>query len=127
MNEDFSDVINKFSEILKEKNIDLGSISGEENQPESEPDNDFSLDIETILKIKNIMNNVNKSKDSPRNKLLNSLKPYLESNKKEKLEQYMKIANLLSVLENIDTNNNLKFAESHYDFVLIITLFLLLF
>ena len=127
MNEDFSDVINKFSEILKEKNIDLGSISGEENQPESEPDNDFSLDIETILKIKNIMNNVNKSKDSPRNKLLNSLKPYLESNKKEKLEQYMKIANLLSVLENIDNNNNLKFVESHYDFVLIITLFLLLF
>ena len=127
MNEDFSNILNKFSEILKEKDIDLNSIVNEKNTSENEQENDFSLDLDTILKIKNIISSINKSKDSPRNKLLIALKPYLENDKKEKLEQYMKIANLLSVLENFDTNNNIKFIENHYDFVLIITLFLLLF
>ena len=127
MNEDFSDVLNKFSEILKEKNIDLGSITGGENPPASEENNDFSFDVETILKIKNIMSSINKNKDCPRNKLLSSLKPYLENTKKEKLEQYMKIANLLSVLDTLDIQTPIKLGESNYDFILIITLILLLF
>lgn len=125
MNEDFSDIINKFSGILKDKDIDLGSIMGGEKPPSS--DEDFNIDIDTILKIKNIMGSMNKNKDHPRNKLLNSLKPYLENTKKEKLEQYVKIANLLSVLEVFDGENIKKIAENDYDMILMIILFLLLF
>ena len=33
MNEDFSDIINKFSSILKEKDIDLNKIVGESSSP----------------------------------------------------------------------------------------------
>ena len=147
MNEDFSDIISKFSTILKEKDIDLNNIVGGEKQPPTHFDvsncnstednnnennsnsssNDFNLDIETILKIKDILGKLNQNSHSPRNNLLQALKPYLENDKKEKLEQYIKIANLLSVLETFDSNMKPKFTENNYDFVLILTLFLLLF
>lgn len=136
MNEDLSEIMGRFSEILKEKDIDLGKIinNNEENNnnisnnnDDSTNENDFNLDINTILKIKEILNTINKSKKSPRNTLLSALKPYLKEDKKEKLEQYMKIANLLSVLETFDTNYNIPFSQNNYDFVLILTLFLLIF
>ncbi len=127
MNEDFSEVLNKFSDILKEKNIDLNNImNNSDNCENAEEGNnsDFSFDMDTILKMKDIFTAMNKSKDSPRNKLLYSLKPYLENTKKEKLEQYVKIANLLTALESM--NNFQSFKNSDYDFILIIILVLLI-
>lgn len=127
MNEDFSEVFSKFSDILKEKNIDLNNIAGGANNPPATND-DFSIDIDTILKLKDIMSKINKSQNSTRNKLLYSLKPYLEESKKDKLEQYIKIANLLSVIENLDLGIDfLGENKKGYDFILIITLFLLIF
>lgn len=126
MNEDFSEVLNKFSDILKDKNIDLNNIMNNNNNDSStaSDNSDFSFDIETIMKIKNILSAMNKTKDCPRNKLLYSLKPYLENTKKEKLEQYIKIANLLTAL---DSMNNFEFNKnSDYDFALIIILVLLI-
>ena len=74
------------------------------------------------------MSKINQNKNCPRNKVLYSLKPYLEDSKKEKLEQYIKIANLLSVMENLDIGINfLDKNKQGYDFILIITLFLLIF
>lgn len=131
MNDDFSEVINKFSEILKEKNIDLNNIAGGNPPPADNSNNtnnnDFSLDIETILKIKNIISLINENQNSPRNNLLHSLEPYLENEKKEKLEQYIKIANLLSVMENLNLGIQFLDNKKGYDFILIITLFLLIF
>ena len=129
MNEDINNVFEKFSEILKEKDIDLNNIIGSEqsNENNNSNNNDFSFDINTIMKIKNIMDNMN-NKNSPRNQLLMSLKPYLEDEKKEKLEQYIKIANLLSVLSSLDEQKSFKFLkDSQYDFVLMLILFLLIF
>lgn len=131
MNEDFSEIFSKFSDILKEKNIDINNIAGG-NPPPAENSNtnnstDFSLDIDTIMKIKDIMSKINKSQDCPRNKLLHSLEPYLENEKREKLEQYIKIANLLSVAENLDLGISfLQENKKGYDFILIITLLLLI-
>ena len=128
MSEDINNVFEKFSEILKEKDIDLNNIIGTEQSNENNnPNNsDFSFDINTIMKIKNIMDNMN-NKNSPRNQLLMSLKPYLEEEKKERLEQYIKIANLLSVLSSLDEQKSFKFLkDSHYDFVLMMILFLLI-
>lgn len=142
MNDDFSEVINKFSDILKDKNIDLSNLAGDSispaNNPTSDSDSsfnnnssnasDFNIDVNTILKIKDIISKMNKNQNCPRNQLLHSLKPYLEDDKQEKLEQYIKIANLLSVMENLDMGINFfKENEKGYDFILIITLFLLIF
>lgn len=127
MNDDFSEILGKFTDILKDKNIDLNNLAGGTTPPPAD-NSDFSLDIDTILKIKDIMSKINQNQNCPRNKLLHALEPYLQNEKKEKLEQYIKIANLLSVMENFDFgfsfgNKN----KQDYDFILIITLFLLIF
>ncbi len=137
MNEDFSEIFSKFQNILKEKDIDLNSFtsaSGFNNQNEAcnsstpSENSDFNLDIETILKIKDIISKINQNRDCPRNKLLHSLKPFLEETKQEKLEQYIKIANLLTILESQNIGINfLNKNEKGYDYILIITLFLLIF
>lgn len=128
MNEDFSNILNNFSDILKEKDIDLNSILGGNTPPKSDTNNDdFSFDINTILKIKEIMSSMN-NQNGPRNQLLHSLKPYLEDTKKEKLEQYIKIANLLSVLDSLDEKHSFQFLkDTNYDFILMLILFLLIF
>ena len=127
MNEDLSDVFNKFSEILKEKDIDLNNIGGGTNSSPTESQ-DMSFDIETIFKIKNIISKINQNHSCPRNNLLHALKPYLENTKQEKLEQYIKSANLLNVMEDLDLGFNLLDKNKQgYDFILIITLLLLLF
>ena len=131
MDDNISELIGKFSNILKEKNIDLNGIyNNEEKSSETIENNDFSIDIETILKIKNIIQKINQNDCSPRNAVLQSIKPYLEAEKKEKLDKYIKIANLLTILEdqNIDIGlNSILSNKKGYDLILIITLFLLIF
>lgn len=148
MNDDFNSVLNKFSEILKEKNIDINNIvnsSTNHSDSECSADNnhqfsdltnnisnnssdtgDFSFDVETILKIKEIILKLNKNQNSARNKLLLSLKPYLENDKQEKLESYIKIANFLSIMEEMNLGISFLENKQGYDFILIITLFLLI-
>ena len=142
MNKDFSEIFSKFQNILKEKDIDLNNFTSNSNSNNTSDSNsnsscnsdfpngnsDFSLDIDTILKIKDMISKINQNRDCPRNKLLRSLRPYLEETKQEKLEQYMKIANLLTVLESQNININFfNENEKGYDFILIITLILLIF
>lgn len=99
-----NDVINKFNDILKDKNIDLGKVLGDE-----EPSNplDFNFDIDTILKFKNVFNHINNT-NNPRNALLKSLKPFLRENRKQKLDQYIQIANLLGVLTILNEDSDGK-------------------
>ena len=106
MEEDMSYVLNKFQDILKDKNIDIDSVLGSSsNESSSNPDtNSFSfdnLDVNTILKFKKIMDKINNTKN-PRNTLLYALKPFLGDEKKNKLDQYIKISNILSVIEMLN-------------------------
>ena len=76
----------------------LGSNSSNNNSDESST----NIDFDTILKIKSIMDNLNK-KDDPRAKLLYSLKPYLRESRKKKIDQYvnlLKIANISNLFKN---------------------------
>ena len=57
-----------------------------------------NIDMETILKIKTIIENLNK-KDDPRSNLLYSLKPYLRESRQKKLDQYV---NLLKITQITD-------------------------
>ena len=58
MEEDFSNVISKFQDIMKEKDIDLNSIlnssyeNSSTNEQKKESNSDFNFDINTILKMK---------------------------------------------------------------------------
>lgn len=67
---------------------------------------DFNnIDINTMMKMKNIIEKMNNSSD-PRSNLLQSLKPYLRNEKKDKLDQYSKILNMTNLMELFNQNNN---------------------
>lgn len=66
---------------------------------------DFSnIDMNTILKMKSVMDKLNTSND-PRSNLLYSLKPYLRDSKKEKLDQYANLLNVARIAELLKNNN----------------------
>ena len=74
------------------------SISNNSNN-EGFPSN---IDLDTILKIKSIMETLNK-KDDPRSNLLYSLKPYLRESRQKKIDQYVnlfKITNVTNLFKN---------------------------
>ena len=64
---------------------------------------DFSsIDMNTIMKMKTVMEKMNSSSD-PRSNLLESLKPYMREGKKEKIDQYanlLKMANVAEIMKN---------------------------
>lgn len=101
---DISDAISKFSDILKDKNINLNDYIDESIKDNNEPNenksntNNLNIDINTILKFKNIAEKLN-SNNNPRSKLLQALKPFLTKEKQSKIDEYIKIANILSILE----------------------------
>ena len=89
------DIINKFNTILKDKNINLNEVLDDTHE-KNEPLN-FDFDLDTIIKLKNIYQKINDN-NNPRNRLLYSLKPYLRESRKQKLDEYIKIANLIGVI-----------------------------
>ena len=100
---DLGDVISKFSNILKDKDINLGKIL-KDDEENNNPLN-FDFDLDTILKFKNIYQKINNN-NTPRNRLLNSLKPFLRESRKKKLDEYIKIANLIGVISLINDINS---------------------
>lgn len=113
MSEDMSDLINKFSQMLKSNdmpdeiknvinnlsssNSDVSSKSAEDSELGSNSSPEF--DINTMLKMKSIIDAMNKEKDDPRANLLKSLKPYLKESRKEKVDQYIQLFNMGKVFE----------------------------
>lgn len=66
-----------------------------------------SIDFETIMKMKNIMEKLNHSpKDDPRANLLLSLKPYLRKGRKEKVDQYVKFLNMGKIIDVLKTEDS---------------------
>lgn len=59
----------------------------------------FDFDINTLLKMKNIMDKVNSNQNDPRSNLLLSLKPYLNHHRQEKLDQYMQFLSVSKIIE----------------------------
>ena len=70
---------------------------------------DFSsIDMNTILKMKSVMEKMN-NKNDPRTNLLYSLKPYLREERKDKLDQYaslLNVAKISDLLKNDNKENN---------------------
>ena len=132
-NEDMSDIIQKLSSMVNNSssssndnvqdmssnsndnglenlqyilsNMNLNSNSNEDNyQENNNNNNNFNIDFETIMKMKTVMDKFNSTKNSPEANLLLSLKPYLNNNRKQKLDQYMQFLNITKVLEAFNFN-----------------------
>ena len=75
------------------------------NQKSSNNTFDFSnIDMNTILKMKSVMEKMN-NKNDPRSNLLYSLKPYLREGRKEKLDQYANLLNVAKIAELLKNDN----------------------
>lgn len=127
-NEDMSEIIQKMTDMLNNSNIKqsdnnqtntpnndvssnsekinedtlkniLNNFKASSEEQNSNNNNNFNFDINTMLKMKNIMDKMNSNSNDPRANLLLSLKPYLNNNRKEKLDQYMQFLNISKVIE----------------------------
>ena len=63
-----------------------------------------NLDINTILKMQEIIKGMNSETNSSRSNLLRSLKPYLKPSRQEKVEQYIQLFNMEKVLQLLNNN-----------------------
>ena len=76
-------------------------------QPTPQTNNNFEMpDMETIMKISQIMKAMNSSENNASTNLLYSLKPFLRKSKQDKVEQYIKMLKLSSVISEFNKGNN---------------------
>ena len=106
------DMVKNFSSIMSNNNSNntTQSQNSVDNSPNNGGNNSFDLsqiDMNTVLKIKSIIEKMNKSNDS-RSNLLYSLKPYLRKGKKEKLDQYANFLNIANIVNLLNDNNKEK-------------------
>ncbi|MBP3255372.1 MAG: hypothetical protein J6M60_02645 [Clostridia bacterium] len=89
----FNDFVSSF-ENFNDKNSQSTESVGNSDNPF------LNIDMGTILKIKQIMDSMNKNENNPRSNLLLSLKPYLRPERRPKVDQYIKIFNMSSMMDN---------------------------
>lgn len=134
-NEEMSDIIQKIGNMINQSNNtnntendnDISSYSNEtsfnniqnilsnmnSNSDDSDDtnqnnNNNFNFDFETIMKMKTIIDKFNSTKNSPEANLLQSLKPYLNNNRRQKLDQYMQFLNIAKVIEAFNANGGVN-------------------
>lgn len=121
MDNDISDMMKKFSDMMGNSNSTNSSTSSQTETPSfdfskispemlnqlasafqkgnsSDSSGKSNFDMATILKMKSVMEKMNQ-KDDPRSNLLKSLKPYLKESRKEKVDQYITLFNMGKVME----------------------------
>lgn len=109
-----SDVLHKLNSFAKQNNISpemvnnlFSTINNSSNSSSqnhsnasktSNSNDNNGIDFETIMKMKSIIDKINKQ-DDPRSKLLQSLKPYLNDSRKSKVDQYIQFMNMSKVMD----------------------------
>lgn len=102
------EMIQNFSSMMSQnkQNNSSNNTTGNTTNNGNSGNFDFSqIDMNTILKMKSVMEKLNTSND-PRSNLLYSLKPYLREEKKGKLDQYANLLNVAKIAEIFNNNNN---------------------
>lgn len=108
-NQDISSNLNETSyenlqNILSNMNFNSNDTNENNEENYNNSNNNFNFDFETIMKMKTVMDKLNSTKNSPEANLLLSLKPYLNNNRKQKLDQYMQFLNISKVFEAFNSN-----------------------
>ena len=112
MMQNLSSVINNTSN-KNNSNVDTSGNNSSvhnsfsQNSSDNTNSNFNNIDINTILKMKSLMENLNTNND-PRSNLLNSLKPYLRNSRKEKIDQYTNVLNFAKIAELLKNDNKEK-------------------
>ena len=93
--DDIKNMMSNLSKSQKDSSTSNTASPNEISNSSQAPD----LDIETIMKIKKIMDSMKETKNDPRANLLRSLKPYLKDSRKEKVEQYIQFLGIEKAFE----------------------------
>ena len=93
------DMVNNLFNMLNNSNVsNNANSSSNSNDSQSSENNTSGIDIETIMRMKTIMDKMN-AKDDPRANLLQCLKPYLKESRKSKVDQYIQLMNMSKIME----------------------------
>lgn len=102
INEDtIKDLIKNFNITNNNSNNNVDS----EKTNNQNNNSNFNFDINTILKMKTIIDKMNSNNNDPRSNLLSSLKPYLNNDRKQKLDQYIQFLNISKIIEALNSEN----------------------
>lgn len=131
MNEDLSSMFEKLNinkDAISPEMIDnirnmFNNISSSSDSTGSSKSPD--IDMDTILKMKSIMDKINAKNDKPSSKLLYDLKPFLNESKQNKIDKYVKMDKMVELLPLIggDLNTHLYSDNQALLFSLIALLF----
>lgn len=124
MSDNMSDMINNLNDMLKGNTVpdnlkdmlnsvmnnssnNTSNASTNTDNSNNNSSNDFSnIDINTILKMQEVMKSINSEQSSSRVKLLRSLKPYLKPSRQDKVEQYIQLFNMEKIFEMFNNKND---------------------
>ena len=98
------EMIQNFSSMMSQNNSNTSSNNTSSNTSNNNNFDFSQIDMNTILKMKSVMEKLNQSND-PRSNLLYSLKPYLREEKKGKLDQYANLMNIAKIADVFKDNN----------------------
>lgn len=98
------DLLNKLSDLLSEKNIDLEQVLGNfqnssDKNPSNETNSSSGIDMDTLLKIQKLAGIFSNGESSKDETLLRALKPYMRDSRKEKIDHYIKILHILNMAQ----------------------------
>ena len=104
MIQNFNSIINASSSKTTNSSNTINATNSQDNSKKATL-NLNNIDMNTIVKMKSIVDNMNNS-NNPRSNLLYSLKPYLRDSRKEKIDQYANLLNFAQIAELFKKNNN---------------------
>lgn len=116
MNEDKNEALDNLINSIKEKMSSDNNSNESDNSnfydfvnnlnnsgnKEKKESNNFNFDPSMILKMQKMMSLM--QKDNPKKDLLLSLKPFLRKTRQDKMNDYITILNVLSILESLKNN-----------------------
>ena len=110
MNDDMVNIFKNFINNMNSTNTEInyestdntsnGQTENRDSNNETETNNIFgNIDLNTIMKMQQIMSSLNNSGNDSRTNLLLSLKPYLKESRKNKVDQYIQLMKMGKIFE----------------------------
>lgn len=102
---------NNYSDNTENSDNDFGNFSNSNNSNSNSNNNNNdnrsnkfnnpfgNIDMNTILKMQQVMNSMNDKQNDSRTNLLMSLKPYLKESRKNKVDQYIQLMKMGKIFE----------------------------
>lgn len=119
MNDNLSDLLNNLSkninssdgnninpDMLKQLLDSFNSSNGSNNSNKNDNNSNPDIDLDTIIKMKTIMEKMNSSKSNSSSNLLLALKPFLRQSRQSKVDQYVQLLKLAPLLEMFKNDND---------------------